>query len=316
MATSGTCSFSFITWMGLNHMRLMKGFNEKNAVIFSFLFVPIVLLLVFTYYPAIRLIEMSFTEWDGFRSYTYNYIGWQNYVEIFETGTVFRALINNIGYVIISILQTLLGLYFAIIVDSKIRARNFFRSSIFLPFVLNSIAIAYMFSYMYNFRDGPINIVIRALGFEGHAISFLGDSWFSNISLAFMGMWQFTGLAMIIFLGALQSINRELYESSAIDGGNFFHNLRYITIPSIKLVIQINLFLSLNGALQAFYQPFIMTAGGPGDRTQTFASVTYYTAFQFFKFGKASALAVILLMIILIVLIVQNMVVRSEGENE
>ncbi len=296
-------------------MEIFKKDIESKITIFAFLAIPVTLLILFTYVPAVKLLELSFTDWNGIRK-TYDYIGMQNYIEIFKEKSVFETLINNLAYVIISFLQTILGLYFAIILDSNIRAKRFFRSAIFMPFILNGIAIAYMFRYMYNYSDGPINLILNAVGLGDHAVRFIGNFWASNLSLAYMGLWQYTGLAMVIFLGALQSVPKDLYESAAIDGSNFFQNIIHITMPSIKLVVSINLFLSLNGALQAFYQPFIMTQGGPGDRTQTFASNAYYTAFKFQDFGKASALGIVLLLLVVIILAVQNFVLRKGGDPD
>ncbi|WP_438445108.1 carbohydrate ABC transporter permease [Gorillibacterium sp. sgz5001074] len=295
-------------------IRTMSNRREQFVTIAAFLTVPLILLLAFSYFPAFKLIQLSFTDWDGMRPH-YNYVGWQNYIDVISEKTALHTLVNNLAYVIISIIQTLLGLYFAIILDSNIRGKRWFRSFIFMPYVLNGVAVAYMFSYMYNYEEGPLNLLLNAIGLEQLAIRWLGNFWYSNISLAFMGLWQNTGLAMVIFLGALQSIPKDLYESASIDGANFYHKVRYITLPSIMLVIEINLFLSVNGALQAFFQPFIMTQGGPGDRTQTFASMAYYTAFRFHNFGLASALGVLLLVLILIVLTLQKAVVKTGGEH-
>ncbi|CAN7250860.1 sugar ABC transporter permease [Paenibacillus sp. LjRoot153] len=295
-------------------LRNMNDNLERRLTIVLFLTLPLIMLLVFSYYPAVKLFQISFTDWDGMKSH-YNYIGLANYKEIISQNTAWKTLVNNMAYVIISVIQTFLGLYFAILLDSNIRAKQFFRSFLFMPYILNGVAVAYMFSYLYNFEDGPINILLKAIGLGDYAIHFLSNSWSANMSLAFMGLWQNTGLAMVIFLGALQSIPKDLYESASIDGANFFDKVRFITIPSMKLVVQINLFLSLNGALQAFFQPFIMTKGGPGDRTQTFASMAYYTAFNFHNFGLASALGIFLLGIVLVVLLIQNIVIRGGGEE-
>ena len=296
-------------------MNLLNDNIQKKIVICLFLFIPLTVLLVFTYIPALKLFELSFTNWDGLKR-TYDYIGFDNYIDIFRDNSAVLTLVNNLAYIIMTILQIVLGLYFAIILDSNIKGKKFFRSFVFMPYILNVVAVAYMFNYMYNFDEGPVNIILRAIGLEKYAVHWLNDTWWSNLSLSFIGLWQFTGLCMVIFLGALQSIPKELYESASIDGSNFFQNIRYITLPSIKMVVGINLFLSLNGALQAFGQPFIITKGGPGDVTKTFALNAYYIAFDFHNFGKASALGIFLLAIIILVMLLQNLFVRIGGESE
>lgn len=287
--------------------------RQKTITIVTFLIIPLILLLGFSYFPAIKLFQFSFTDWDGI-SKTFKYIGLQNYKEIFEDNTAVETLINNIAYVLAVLVQVSLGLYFAIILDSNIRAKKFFRSAVFMPYILNGMAVAFMFNYMYNYDDGPINMVLRALGLGKYAIHFLSDTWSSNLSLAFLLIWKCTGFTMVVFLGALQSIPKEQYEAASIDGSNFFQNIRYIALPSIKPVVVINLFLSLNGALQAFFEPFILTQGGPGIRTATFALNAYYQAFRFNNFGIASALGVFLLLIIIVVMIFQKAVIGG-GED-
>lgn len=290
-------------------MKEMFGYKQqKKITIITFLLVPLILLLGFSYFPAIKLFQFSFTDWDGMAS-TFKYIGLDNYKEIFQDNTAIETLTNNIAYILAVIVQVVLGLYFAIILDSNIRAKKFFRSAVFMPYILNGMAVAFMFNYMYNFDDGPINVVLRALGLGKYAIHFLGNTWYSNLSLAFLMIWKSTGFTMVIFLGALQSISKEQYEAANIDGSNFFQNIIYIALPSIKPVIVINLFLSLNGGLQAFFEPFILTQGGPGIRTATFALNAYYQAFRFNNFGIASALGVFLLLIIIVVMIFQKAVV-------
>jgi raffinose/stachyose/melibiose transport system permease protein len=296
-------------------MRIRSDNRERSITIALFLLIPLLLLLAFSYYPAAKLLQLSFTDWDGLMPH-YKYNGLQNYKDIIQDKSALKALINNMAYVIIALIQTTLGLYFAIILDSNMRAKKFFRSIVFMPYILNGVAVAYMFTYMYNFQDGPLNILLSSLGLEKYAIHWLSNAWYSNLSLAFLGLWQYTGLSMVVFLGALQSIPKDLYESASIDGSNFFQNIRFIVLPNIRLVIQINLFLSLNGALQAFSQPFIMTLGGPGDRTQTFASMAYFIAFKFHNFGQASALGILLLIIVMLVLGLQNLVIRNGGDQE
>lgn len=290
-------------------MKEMFGYKRQRTItIITFLLIPLVLLFGFSYLPAIKLFQFSFTDWDGM-SNTFKYIGLNNYKEIFQDHTAIDTLMNNLAYILAVIVQVILGLYFAIILDSNLKAKNFFRSAVFMPYVLNGMAVAFMFNYMYNYNDGPINIFLRSVGLGNHAIHFLSNTWYSNLSLAFLLIWKCTGFTMVVFLGALQSISKEQYEAASIDGSNFFQNIRYITIPSIKPVIIINLFLSLNGALQAFFEPFVITQGGPGTRTATFALNAYYEAFRFNNFGIASALGVFLLFIIIVVMIFQRAVV-------
>lgn len=286
--------------------------TQKLIIIVTFLTVPMILMGLFSYYPAIKLFQQSFTDWDGMRPF-YKYVGFKNYKAVFNDTETLKTFQNTLAYFIIMIIQTILGLYLAIILNGTvIKFKNFFKSIIFMPYILNGVAIAYMFNYMYDYNKGPLNVFLRNIGLGQYAIRWLGDGYYINFSLAFIGMWQFTGFAMVIFLGALQSISQELYEAANLDGANFFQTTKYITMPSIKRVIELNLFLGIVGSLQAFSQAFLITKGGPAGRSDTFITKTLSTAFDFRNFGKASAMGVVLLIVVLVLVSIQRSVLKEE----
>jgi raffinose/stachyose/melibiose transport system permease protein len=283
---------------------------QKISVIVMFLFLPLTLLAVFIYYPAFKLFELSFTDWDGIRS-CYEYVGLDNYIDIFTDGESIKTFYHNIAYVVAMFVELALALYVAIIIDGKIKARNFFKSVVFMPYILNGVAVAFMFSYVYDYSNGLLNVLLESIGIS--PVRWLGTNYYINFSLAFISVWRFTGLNMVIFLGALQSISKEWYEASDIDGASFFQKIRFITIPSIKRVIELTLFLGINGAMRAFFEPFVITHGGPAGKSHTFVTKTLQIAFEFNNFGKASAMGVVLLIIIFTIISIQRKVLNKEG---
>jgi multiple sugar transport system permease protein len=176
------------------------------------------------------------------------------------------------------------------------------------------VAVAFMFSYIYNFENSPINALLNMIGMGEHSIRFLTNGYGSNFSLAFIGFWKYVGLNMVIYFSALQSISPEIYEASRIDGANFFHNIRYITLPNIKRMLTINLILGINGALQAYFEAFVMTDGGPNDATATFVTKSLKLAFESKKYGKASAMAVVLVVIIVTIVLIQRMFLKGDED--
>ncbi len=292
-------------------MKLLSYRKSKLITYISFLFMPLLFLLVFTYYPAFKLIQISFSDWNGY-SPRINFVGLRNYVNVFSDGSVFKYLMNNLAYIIMMIIQTVLALYFAIILNSKLRGRNFFKSTIFMPYIMNGIAIAFMFSFVFSFGDGAINSLIRAIGMGEYAVHWFGNTYSINFTLAFIVLWRYLGWDLVIFLGALQSINGSLYEAAYIDGASFFQITRYIIIPSIKPVIKLLFFLGLNGSLQVFFEPYVITQGGPAGRSETFGTMVYKYAFEFQNFGRASALGVILTLFVVLILILQNIIKKEE----
>lgn len=285
--------------------------REEKRTSFLFLLIPTLILLVFTYYPAARLLELSFSDWNGMSQH-YNYIGFKNYLKIFQDKSVIRAFANTLAYVGIAIIQTFLGLYFAIILTTNLKGRKIFRSLFFIPYVLNGVAVSYMFNYMYNFETNPINVLLCKLGLEQYCIHWLSTSYFSNICLAFIGLWRFTGYGMVLFIGALQSIPKSHMEAAELDGAGFWQKVRYMVIPEIRSVIGISLFLNLNGALQAYDQAFVITKGGPSGATETFVTSSIKAAYDYSKYGKASAMGIVILVVVIIVEIVQHKLVEKE----
>jgi ABC-type sugar transport systems, permease components len=291
----------------------MKHTTKDRIYVISFLCIPIILLVLFSYYPLCKLVELSFSDWNGI-SKSYNYIGIENFREIFLTPDIFKVFGNNMAYIVVAVIQQFVGLFLAILLDSNLKGKKGFRAILFMPYIINGVAIAFMFNYMYDFDNGPINSVLNAIGLGTYAIHWLSSSYFSNFSLAFISFWKYVGFTMVIFLAALQSIPREIYEAARVDGAGFFKTIRYITFPNIKNMVQISLLLAINGSLQAYFEPFLITKGGPDGRTDTFITKSLYMAFKYNNFGKAAAMGIILLFIIIAIVIVQNKFLKDGDE--
>jgi raffinose/stachyose/melibiose transport system permease protein len=283
--------------------------TQKRIVIFTFLLLPVLLLLTFSYYPALMLIYYSFTNWNGL-SPGYKFVGMSNYIEVLSNPEIFSVFRNNMYYFIGGLLQTAIALYFAVILNGKLKARNFFRVILFLPYILHSVAIAIMFQSVYHATQGSLNLLLEAIGLPSWKQNWLGNRTIVDYALAFVSLWKFMGLSMVIFIGALQSIPEDLYEASKIDGANSIQDFIYITLPSIRSVIELLLILTLSGALQAFEIPYVMTLGA--NDTQTFVMKTVEVAFRFNQSGLASAMAVVLLIIVLVIIAIEKQFVTKE----
>ncbi|MFW2490243.1 carbohydrate ABC transporter permease [Clostridium chromiireducens] len=291
----------------------MKNNRKDLATVLAFLIIPVVLLLLFSYYPIFKLIELSFSDWNGL-SATYNYVGLENYKDIFSEPEIFKVFGNNMAYVIVAFIQQFAGLFLAILLDSNLRGKKGFRAILFMPYIINGVAVAFMFNYMYDFTNGPINSILNSIGLGKYAVHWLSSSYFSNFSLAFISFWRYVGFTMVIFLAALQSIPKEIYEAARVDGAGFFKTVRFITFPNIKNMVSISLLLSINGSLQAYFEPFLITKGGPDGRTDTFITESLSMAFKYQKFGKAAAMGIILIFIIIGIVMVQKAFLKEGDE--
>jgi multiple sugar transport system permease protein len=287
---------------GYNLFKNMKYSTQRKLLIFTFLFFPLLFLLVFTYIPAISMFYYSFLDWDGY-SLDKKWVGFANYIEIFTNPEYFMVFKTSLYYFIGGIIQIILALYFAILLNGKIKGKNFFKAILFFPYVINGVAISLIFIFFFR-PDGPLDSLLKALGLEGLIRLWIGDEKIVNWSLASVSIWRYMGYNFIIFLGALQSISPSWLEAAEIDGANAWQKIRYIILPSIKRVVEINLILNVAGAISVFEIPYIMTGGANG--STTFVIQTVDTAFKFNKFGLASAMAVVVLLIVMTVTMIER----------
>ncbi|SEC00220.1 carbohydrate ABC transporter membrane protein 1, CUT1 family [Streptomyces sp. 2131.1] len=279
----------------------------RRATPWLFLLAPLALLITFTYVPVGNMIYYSFTDWDGI-SPDRNFTGVDNYVQIFTRPEIFRVFFVSFYYLGASVVQIAVALYFATVLSFDLRFRNLFKGLLFFPYLINGVAIGFVF--LYFFQDGgTLDTVLSWFGqHPDHA--WLGDPTSANTSLAGVSVWRYTGLNFVLFLGAIQSIPGELYEAAQLDGATRWEQFRYIIAPSIRPVLSLSVILAISGSLAVFEIPWIMTGGATG--TSTFVIQTVKLAFQFNKTGLASAAAVVLLLIILLITWIQRRLVPDE----
>jgi len=287
--------------------------TQKKLLIFTFLFIPVTLLLMFLIYPTFKLLQLSITDWDGIGK-TFQYIGLKNYWNVFfKSPEVWIALKNNFLYFFIHLIMIPVEIILAAILCKGYRGFKFFKSITFMPYIINGVAVAYMFSFLYSPVGGPVNSLLEHWGLGFFALNWLGDPNIVNYSLVSVSLWRFSGLHVILFISGILSIPPEYYEAADIDGANSIQKLKSITIPGIKRVVQMVLFLNVRGALQVFDIPFLITNGGPGFASSTFTTYTIDTAFKFDQYGMASAMAVVLMLLICIVSLVQDRLTKLRG---
>jgi len=288
--------------------------TQKKIVTIGFVALPLLLLLTFAYYPALELLRLSFTNWNGISS-DKDWIGWANYAEVFSNPDIFGVFKHNFAYFVVGIVQNIAAIFFAVVLNNRLKGKNFFRLLLFLPYILNGVAVAYLFGYVYDTTNGSLNLLLAQLGFEKLSMtSWLGNESFVNYTLASVSFWRFMGFNMVIYLGALQSIPNDLYEAASIDGANGWQKFSRITLPNIYKIIELNLFLTVTGALEVFDLPFVLTKGGPAGASETFVMKIVETAFQFNNYGLASAMSVVLLIFVIAVLSIQRyLLTRKDG---
>ena len=253
--------------------------------------------LFFTLYPLLASGYYSLTRYDLIRDPVF--LGLKNYINLFTTDPHFwNVMYNTLFYVGFSVpLGIGTAFLIAILLNSKIIGRSFFRGIIYIPSIVPAVCSAMVWLFLLNIQYGAINAVLTSIGLE--AIPFLSNPTLAKPSLVVVSMWT-QGAAVVIFLAALQDVPRSLYEAATVDGANAFQKFLNVTIPMTTPVILFNLIMGFIGAFQEFTVPWLLTQGGPMNSTEFFAVHLYRNAFIYLRMGKASALAWIMFAIIVV----------------
>ncbi|MCH3907833.1 MAG: sugar ABC transporter permease [Sphaerochaeta sp.] len=283
--------------------------KQKTQFIVISLLVPMVLLVAFVVVPGLDLFRLSATDWDGLSKHM-KFIGWDNYVSMFHDKDLWLSLKNNSVYFFIHLLMIPVELAFAVLLTSKLRGARFYKTMVFMPYIINGVAISYAFSYFYSPINGAFDAILKALHMQRFIRSWLSDASIVNYVLTSVSLWRFSGYHVILFMAALQSVPQDIYEAALVDGANTWQRFRYIQIPSIMLMVDFVLFDNIRGALQVFDIPFVMTNGGPGYASSTFTLYTINTAFKFSRFGLAATMAVAIMFMIIIIYFIQNFLIH------
>lgn len=293
--------------------------KKKKQFIVVSLLVPMLLLVGFVLIPGLDLLRMSFTDWDGYSSSS-QFIGIENYIDMFKNKDLWLSLKNNAVYFVVHLCMIFVELAFAVLLTSKLKAAKFYKTMVFMPYIINGVAISYAFSYFFSPINGAFDAILTAVHLEDFIRSWLSDPKIVNFVLAFVSLWRYSGYHVILFMAALQSLPQDIEEAAKIDGATTWQLFRYVQIPSIMLMVDFVLFDNIRGALQVFDIPFVMTAGGPGFASSTFTLYTIKTAFSFSDFGLASTMAIAIMVMIVIIYLIQNKlihgVVLKEGKQK
>lgn len=266
--------------------------------------------LVFMLYPLISALFYSMTDWNGvFRSY--GMVGFSNYIEAFTKDVRFHhALSYTFQYVVaIVILENVLGLAIALLVESRARSKGLFRTLFFMPNILSMYIGSLMWLYIFT-RVFPQISEQTFMTFFG--LSWLGDKNVAFFSILLVALWHATGYLMIIYIAAIQGVPTELVEAATIDGASPFQRFRYVVFPMLMPAVTVCLFLTLNSSFKIFDSVFSLTKGGPGYSTEVIALNIYYEGFQNnMRFGYATAKSIILFVIILVITVIQVTATKS-----
>ncbi|BBF42859.1 putative ABC sugar transporter [Lachnospiraceae bacterium KM106-2] len=292
--------FNLLKW-------IKSGKGQRVLVIITFMIIPLTLLFLFTYFPFVEMFKFSFykMKYIGDRQY----VGMKNYVDVFRRDDCFKALWLSLYYIGAAFIQLSVALYFASILSTRMRGGNFFKGFIFFPYLICGIAVGFIFKFFYT-RGFVLDTVLSWIGFDlNHLPYWLKDTSINNFSLAATSIWRYLGQNMVLFIGAIMSVDSSMYEAAAIDGASGFSKFRYITLPNIKKILVLNIILSITGSLSAFEPPYVITGGEFG--TGTYFVIMNKIAHTSQKVGLASAMAIVLFGIIVLATVLQKVIMNK-----
>ena len=283
--------------------------NERKKT-FLLITIPILALFVcFNTIPLIRGVIYSFTNFKGFGSY--DWVGFRNYVDLFSDARVGKSYLFTFKLAIVTtVVVNVISLLLALALNSKIRAKSFFRGAYFLPNILGALVVGYIFNYFFTYI---LPAVASMIGIDS-----LSSSILSNPSSAWIGVmavcaWQAIAMNTIIYISGLQTVPEDVYEAGGLDGATGWKQFRHLTFPLIIPFFSINMVLCVKNFLMVFDQIMALTKGGPAQSTESISYLIYNNGMSGGQFGFQSANAVVFFIVIVCVSVAQ---MKFSGKKE
>lgn len=290
-----------------------KAIKQKRALQEFVVVVPaLAFYLLFVIYPLFGGIFYSMTDWNGISS-SFSFVGIQNYLTLLKDDYVLEPLRNTFIYALFTtIILNVLGLAMAVGIERLSHGKNLFRALLFVPAVLSSIVVGYIFNFIFS---RTLSAAGESMGIAVMANNLLGSTSYSLAMGIIVASWKMAGWYMVIYIAGLQSIDQSLYEASDIDGATGWKKFRYVTFPLLAPAFTINMVLALERAFKEYDLMLALTGGGPGRSSELVSMTIYNESFTNKRAGYGSALGVILFLIIVLVTLFQMKVLRRR-ENE
>lgn len=285
--------------------------NERKRT-FLLITIPILALFIcFNTVPLIRGVIYSFTNFRGFGSY--DWVGFRNYIDLFSDIRVGKSYLFTFKLAIVTtIVVNVISLIMALALNSKIRAKSFFRGAYFLPNILGALVVGYIFNYFFTYI---LPALADMAGIDSLSTSILSDPGSAWIGIMVVCAWQAIAMNTIIYISGLQTVPEDVYEAGGLDGATGWKQFRYLTFPLIIPFFSINMVLCVKNFLMVFDQIMALTKGGPAQSTESISYLIYNNGMAGGQFGFQSANAVIFFIVIVIVSVAQMKISGSKEEQ-
>lgn len=292
--------------------------ETQRKILGYFFLLPIVaLLIVFMFYPIVKSVVMSFTNWSGMTD-DWEWVGLNNYIRIFTNMPEYwRAMKVNVIYALIATaVQLTLGFLLAVLViNMRPRWQSFYKIALYLPVIIPAAAISVMWRYIYTPEYGLINQFLRTIGLEELCRAWTADPDTALGAVIVTNTWRYAGFTMVLYYVAMLDIPKDVLESAQIDGANRWHLIRYFYLPLTRGTTEINLILTITGCLRAFDIFYLLTSGGPGTSTKVVSMWIMETAFQSYKYGRALAMSIVLFVIVVFTMVIFRLILTPREKE-
>lgn len=269
-----------------------------------------VLMITFLLIPIGLTFVLAFTNARLISPEPAKFIGVDNFTRLFENATFWKSLGNTVLFAVVIVpIQSAVALGLAVLINTRMRGVNFFRTVYFLPVVTSMVVVSMLWLFMYQ-PNGLINALLAKVGIQGP--DWLGDPHWALLALILMSIWQACGFHMVIWLSGLQTIPGELYEAASLDGASRWQQFAHVTWPGLRQTAVFILITITIAAFSLFTQVNIMTQGGPLDSTSTVVFMAVRTGFQQQQTGYASAISLVFFVIVLAVSLIQRYLTRDK----
>lgn len=285
---------------------------KKHLRLLPFILPGLLLYGVLFLYPTVTALYYSFTNWDGL-SPSYQYVGIDNYVSLSEDIIFHKSLLNNLKFMLaVVVVQTVVSLLLSLQIYKKSKVNVFLRALYFVPTILSSVSVGFIWSFIYDPTSGSLNSLLTFIGLEGWTQNWIGHTSIAIFSIAAVQAWAHIGQMTVLFIAGLQAIPTELIEAAKLDGaskvGLFFRITWPLLAPAAAIVVSYTTIQSF----KAFDLVFTMTGGGPAYSTEIVSTYIYNAAFMNYAFGKAATASVFFLVLISIITFMQFKLLRTD----
>ena len=273
----------------------------KGSQGWIFVLPPLMIYVLFVLLPLFRSIYISFTDWNGVRK-AMKWVGFENYSQLFQDMRFLTALEHNIIWVIVGTISPIvISLGLAMMLWPRTRGRTLFQVAFFMPQVLSTVAVAIIWSRVYNPISGLLNKLLHGIGLGHWATGWLGHSNTALGALLIVAIWAYFGFTLTVIMAGMQTINLDLLDAATVDGANRWQRFVHVIIPELRYVLTMIIAYTLIGGFNVFDIVWVMTSGGPANATDVVSTVIYLEAFQEGDVSYGTAMAIVLMLISLVI---------------